>query len=94
MRRPDRPKSGVMLRCAVLGHIGAGQDDLGSPGVLLSGVAVFNQGLEPLAIGCHNRDGYSRAHGANLHARIDRRVRNPSVRRYLRGQRPRPSRCS
>ena len=38
-------------------------DHLGSPGVLLSAVAVFNQGLEPLAIGCHNRDGYSRDTG-------------------------------
>ena len=48
--------------------IGGEQDDLSSPDMLLRGVAIFDESLEPAQIGRRNGHGFSRAHRADSHA--------------------------
>ena len=48
--------------------IGGEQDDLSSPDMLLRGVAIFDESLEPAPIGRRNGHGFSPAHRANSHA--------------------------
>ena len=47
---------------------GGEQDDLGSPYLLLRGVAILDESLEPVPIGRRYGYGFSRAHRADSHA--------------------------
>ena len=48
--------------------VGGEQDNLSSPDMLLRGVAIFDESLEPAPIGRRNGHGFSRAHRADSHA--------------------------
>jgi hypothetical protein len=66
VRRADPFPAHDLVRA---GAFGEKQNDLGPPVMLLRGIAVPDDRLEPLSIGSRNSDGNSPAHAADSHAR-------------------------